>query len=143
MGSKYEVETLIEAPVARVWAVLLDFERHHEWARAFALQGRARVGEPARVHFSLLGRRLSYPVVIEKVQKERELRWCGGPRGLVRGSHYFLLEPVGPEARQTRLRHGEEFSGLAVRPLWPMLERQLGPAYSAFNRELKQRAESL
>lgn len=143
MGAKYEVETLIEAPVTRVWAALLDFERHDEWATAFALQGSARVGEPARVHFSLFGRRLSYPVVIEKVEAQRELRWCGGPRGLVRGSHYFLLEPLGPGARRTRLRHGEEFSGLAVRPLWPILQRQLGPAYSAFNHELKQRAESL
>lgn len=143
MGRKYEIETLIDAPVARVWALLLDFERHAEWATAFAVEGKARAGEAARVHFSLLGRRLSYPVVIERVEQNRELRWQGGPKALVRGSHYFLLEPTGPEARHTRLRHGEEFDGLAVRPLWPLLEKQLGPAYAAFNQQLKQRAESL
>lgn len=133
---------MIAAPAADVWLHLVDFERHGEWSTTFALDGRAKVGERGRVRFRVFGMSLSYPISLVTVDQARELRWQGGPGGLIRGSHYFRLEPAGPAGDRTRFVHGEDFSGVAVPLLWPVLLRVIGSAYEGFNRELKQRVES-
>ena len=87
---------MIAAPAADVWLHLIDFERHGEWSTTFALHGRAKVGERGRVRFRVFGMSLSYPISLVTVDQARELRWQGGPGGIIRGSHYFRLEPAGP-----------------------------------------------
>jgi len=139
---KHQTEIMIAAPVADVWSHLVDFERHGEWSTTFALHGRAKVGERGRVRFRLFGMPVSYPVSVVTVDEGRELRWQGGPGGIIQGSHYFRLEPAGPAGDRTRFVHGEDFSGVAVPLLWPVLLRVIGSAYEGFNREIKQRAES-
>jgi hypothetical protein len=136
----YETETTIEAPPSEVWQHLVDFEHHDEWSQHFKLRGRPVVGEPGRVEFVLLGRPAGSPVVIEKVDEARELRWRGGPKGLIRGSHYFILESRNG-GKQTRFRHGETFSGLIAPLVWAFLKAQLGPSYAGFNEDLKHRVE--
>ena len=137
---RYETETTIDAPPDEVWKHLTDFERHDEWSEHFKLRGRPVVGEPARVEFRLFGRAAGSAVVIERVEQGRELRWHGGPKGLVTGSHYFILQPL-DAGQRTRLRHGENFSGLLAPLVWAFLKAQLGPSYAGFNEDLKQRVE--
>jgi hypothetical protein len=136
----YETETTIDAPPGEVWKHLTDFALHDEWSHHFKLRGRPVAGESARVEFVLFGRPAGSPVVIQKVDEGRELRWHGGPKGIVTGSHYFILEPR-DDGRRTRFRHGESFSGLLAPLVWALLRAQLGPSYSGFNEELKQRVE--
>ena len=136
----YETEITIDAPPAEVWRHLVDFDRHDEWSQHFVLRGKPIVGEPGRLKFVIFGRPASAPVVIEKINEERELRWSGGPRGLVYGSHYFILRPQ-KDGRRTHFRHGEDFSGILAPLVWTLLTAQLGPSYSGFNEELKQRVE--
>jgi len=136
----YETETTIDAAPAEVWKHLTDFDRHDDWSQHFKLRGRPVVGERGRVEFVLLGRTFQVPVRIEKVQDARELRWAGGPKGVVSGSHYFILE--GREGgTRTHFRHGETFKGLIAPLVWALLTAELGPSYSGFNQELKQRVE--
>ena len=137
----YETETTIDAPPSEVWKHLADFDRHDEWSNHFKLRGQPVVGEPGRVEFSLFGRETGAPVVIEKAEESRELRWRGGSRGLITGSHYFIMESR-DGGQQTYFRHGETFSGLIAPLVWALLKAQLGPSYSGFNADLKQRAES-
>lgn len=137
---RYETETTIDAPPDAVWKHLTDFERHDEWSEHFKLRGRPVVGEPGRVEFRLFGRAAGSAVVIEQVEQGRELRWHGGPKGLVTGSHYFILQPL-DAGQRTRLRHGEDFSGLLAPLVWAFLKAQLGPSYAGFNKDLKQRVE--
>jgi hypothetical protein len=141
-GMKHETEILIEAPVCEVWAHLVDFDRHSEWSDSFVLRACPAERARGRVHFELFGRRMSHPIVLEVVAAPNRLQWCGGPKGLFCGSHYFELEPARDRPNATRLRHGEEFRGLAVPLLWPLLAHALGPAYESFNRQLKQRVEA-
>lgn len=136
----YETEVMIDAPPAEVWTHLADFERHDEWSRHFKLRGRPVVGEPGRVEFPLFGRSASAPVVIKVADEARELRWQGGPKGLVTGNHYFVLE-ARDAGQRTCFRHGEDFSGLIAPLVWKVLKAQLGPSYSGFNQDLKQRVE--
>jgi hypothetical protein len=136
----YETETTIDAPPSEVWKHLADFERHDEWSEHFKLRGRPVVGERGRLEFSLFGRPQQARVAIEKVEEARELRWHGGPKGLVSGSHFFILESIDGGER-THFRHGETFSGLIAPIVWALLKAQLGPSYTGFNADLKQRVE--
>jgi hypothetical protein len=137
---RYETETTIDAPPDAVWKHLTDFARHDEWSEHFKLRGRPVVGERGRVEFKLFGRTAGSPVVIERVEHARELRWQGGPKGLVEGSHYFVLQPL-DAGQRTRFRHGEHFSGLLAPLVWALLKTQLGPSYAGFNQDLKRRVE--
>jgi hypothetical protein len=141
MARVIRTEVVIDAPVQAVWAVLIDFARHPEWSDSFVLRGAARPGARGRVGFSILGIRLSYPVVLEVMEEPRRLKWRGGPSGLVRGRHYFEVSPLADDATKTRFVHGEEFDGIAVPMLWPLLVRALDSSYDRFNQQLKQRAE--
>jgi len=136
----YETETTIDASPAEVWKHLVDSDRHDEWSRHFKLRGRPVKGEAGRVEFTLLGRVARVPVVIERSDEARELRWRGGPPGLISGSHYFVLE-ARDGGERTRLRHGEDFSGLLAPVVWAFLKAQLGPSYSGFNEDLRRRVE--
>lgn len=136
----HETETTIDAPPSAVWTHLVDFDRHDEWSQHFKLRGRPVIGERGRVEFRLFGRASESPVIIERVDEARELRWRGGPKGLITGSHYFILESR-DDGRKTHFRHGETFSGILAPLVWALLEAQLGPSYSGFNRDLKQRVE--
>ena len=137
----YETEILIDAPPTEVWKHLTDFDSHSSWTRHFNLRGAPVIGERAQIEFSLLGRRNRVPVVIAKVDEERELRWRGGPRGVAYGSHFFILQPE-DSGRRTHFRHGEDFSGILALLVWTFLKAGLGSFYSRFNEDLKRRAES-
>ncbi len=139
---RYETEIIVDAPRSLVWAHLIDFAHHRDWSSTFTLDGHPEVGANARVGFNLFGRSWSYPVVLDVIEEGRRLQWKGGPAGLLAGTHYFLLEPHGDDVRQTRFRHGEDFRGLVVPVVWPLLVRAMGPEYDRFNRELKQRVET-
>ena len=136
----YETETTIEAPPSEVWKHLADFDRHDEWSNHFKLRGQPVVGERGRVEFALFGLAAGAPVVIKKADEARELRWYGGPKGLVTGSHYFILEGR-DGGQQTYFRHGETFSGIIAPLVWALLKAQLSPSYSGFNADLKRRVE--
>jgi hypothetical protein len=136
----YETETTIDAPPSEVWKHLADFARHDEWSAHFKLRGQPVVGEHGRVEFSLFGLAAGAPVVIEKVDEARELRWQGGPKGLITGSHYFIMESR-DGGQQTHFRHGETFTGIIAPLVWALLKAELGPSYSGFNADLKQRVE--
>lgn len=136
----HETEVTIDAPPDVVWKHLVDFDRHRDWSRSFKLQGRAVVGERGRVEFPLFGRAARWPVWIDRVDREQELRWRGGPAGVMTGSHYFALQGI-DGGRKTRLRHGETFSGVLAPLLWPFLKSGLGPSYGRFNEDLKRRVE--
>ncbi len=74
----------------------------------------------------------------------RELRWIGPARRWMRsvasGSHYYRVKDLGGDL--VRFEHGEEFEGVIVPSRWQRGEDMLAPAYAAFNRALKRRAES-
>jgi hypothetical protein len=135
----HEAEIIIDAPPSEVWKHLIDVQRHREWSEHFQLLGEPVVGGPARIQFKLLGFETRVPVVIQKVDEARELRWHGGPKGVAFGSHYFILEPL-DDGTRTRFRHGEEFSGVLAKLVVRGLDwGRGGPSYSGFNEDLRRR----
>ncbi|MFI2378449.1 SRPBCC family protein [Streptomyces sp. NPDC018964] len=133
----------IDASADRVWAVLTDFERFHEW-NPFLVEaaGRAVPGARLTLRFRLPdgGREVVFrPTVLESVPG-RLLRWRGrfGVPGIFDGVHSFELT-----ARDggTHVLQSERFSGLLV----PFSGSVITPSERGFRGltdALKARAES-
>ncbi len=135
-------EVLIEAEPSAVWQTLLDFRRYPEWNPfIIGIRGEAKVG--ARLHVTLSlpdsNREQTFSPRVTKCEEGEELRWLGHlwMKGLLDGEHFFRLEPRGGG---TRVLHGEDFSGLLLKPLLARLtDATRGFIY--MNQALKRRVE--
>ncbi len=133
----------IKANAAQVWQILMDFDAYPQW-NPFVTQisGKAAVGSPLKVSIQLEGQSLQHftPEVLIAKDKE-EFRWRGKLffTGLFDGEHYFQLKAISDT--ETQLIHGENFSGILVRPLLALIGAQTEAGFIAFNQAIKQRAE--
>jgi hypothetical protein len=135
----------IDAPPERVWAVLTDFERYHEWNPFMNVVGRANDG--ARLHVELFppgGRTSRFRPTVTRVDAPRELRWLGhlATAGLFDGEHRFVLDPIDGGSR-TSLTHAESVSGVLAPVVWRFVDTATGRGFEAMNAALKTRVESL
>lgn len=82
-----------------------------------------------------------HPRVI-RVKKNAEFAWKGNVLfpGLFDGEHFFRLEQAGQD--QTRLIHGEKFSGILV-PLLKGLLKDTASGFELMNKALKERVENI
>lgn len=137
-----ETETVIHAPVERVWAILTDFAAYPDWNPFMHVQGEARAGTSLQVTMfpEGMGPQRFKPEVL-KAEPGREFRWLGKlfVRGLFDGEHYFLLEPAGEG--KTRLKHGEYFRGILSGMLLGMIGDKTVHGFEKMNLALRQRAE--
>lgn len=138
------IETNIEinAPAARIWALLTDFARMPSWNPFIkSVSGNLAQGARLSVYIAPPGKSgMRFKPTVLTVRPERELRWLGHLLipGVFDGEHYFLLEPVGEG--KTRLTQGEKFSGLLVGLLSGTLSATEA-GFKAMNTTLKREAE--
>ena len=139
-----ETNILIKAEPQTVWQILMDFEKHPEWNPFFHTKGEAKVGAYLHNTMHLEGQKpqVFKPKVL-KVEEAKEFRWKGKllMSGLFDGEHYFKLEQVQPG--QTKLIHGENFSGILVGLLWSMIGEATEQGFRQMNEALKKKAESV
>jgi hypothetical protein len=132
----------IDAPVSRVWDVLVDLPAYPEW-NPFIVQARGKVavGETLSLRMALPGRS---PVTIEPrllvVEPERELRWKGRLLlpGLFDGEHAFVFTPL--ENGRTRLDHSERFGGILLPIARSLIHDATVESFHALDAALAQRA---
>jgi hypothetical protein len=134
----------IDAPADRVWTLLVDTGRWHEWNPfASGVDGKLEVGQKVVVHMTSGpgGRAMKIKPDVTVVVPGSELRWVGGllHPTIMRGEHYFRVEPL--EDGRSRFVHGEVFSGVLITLIGRLLLRG-EPNYQAMNDALKARAES-
>lgn len=85
---------------------------------------------------------MTFKPVVLKFEPKKEFRWKGklGIQGIFDGEHYFILEEV--DNNQTKLIHGEKFSGILVYVMGNVLEKtKIG--FELMNEALKKQSESL
>lgn len=134
----------IQARPEQVWQVLTGFAAYPEW-NPFIRQiaGRLSPGEALDVLLGAPGTKPMNirPLVVE-VEENRYFQWQGylGFKGLFGGAHYFRLEALGD--KQTRLIHGEHFSGILRAPLMALIGKNTRTGFEAMNQALKKRAET-
>ena len=133
-------EIILPAPPAKVWAVLMDFERYPEW-NPFVTEilGRAELGAELDVRLSPpKGRPMTVHPTLVVLEPERHFAWLGHLMitGLFDGEHHFELEPAAGEA--TRLRHYENFTGLLVPALLRLVGDKTRAGFEAMNIALRE-----
>ncbi|GAB2928285.1 MULTISPECIES: SRPBCC domain-containing protein [Streptomyces] len=133
----------IRSSVDRVWSVLTDFERFHEW-NPFLVEaaGRAEPGARLTLRFRLpgSGREMVFRPTVLESEPGRLLRWRGrlGVPGVFDGVHSFELIP---RDGGTHVVQTERFSGLLV----PFTDSIITPSEQGFRHltdALRTRVES-
>ena len=105
--------TNISASVQNVWAVLTDFERYSRWHPTLSLAPPPSVDAGNLLEGQALaddGQASHFMVTLVEVERPRRLVWEGGVRGILFGSHSFLLDQRADGT--TGLTDSEEFSGV-------------------------------
>jgi hypothetical protein len=131
----------INAPPSRVWAVVEDVDRYHEW-NPFFTKGRGKPvpGAPVELEMAPVGAApKTFAPTVLAVDAPREIVWRGRVLvpGLFDGTHHFQLEPTASGG--TKFTQVESFSGLLV----PFVA--FGPYYAGWlrmNEALKTRVEA-
>ncbi|ELZ95103.1 cyclase/dehydrase [Haloferax mucosum ATCC BAA-1512] len=135
----------IDAPPARVWEVLVDFDHYPEWNPFMRIAGRPNEGATLTVHLMPPGGRESvFEPDVVRCEKHRELAWVGHlvVSGLFDGEHRFHLEPLDGGER-TRFEHTEAFTGLLSGPLLWYMGDETRAGFVAMNEGLKTRVEGV
>lgn len=137
-----ETEIIIKSGVSEVWNVLMDFENHCNWNPFIkSIQGEKAVGKKLTVSIKPPGGNgMTFKPLIVTLRPNKEFRWQGklGVKGIFDGEHFFVLESLGDN--QTKLIHGEKFSGLLVSLMGDGLNKtKIG--FELMNEALKQACE--
>ncbi len=137
-----QTETEIDAPVERVWRVLVDFAAYPDWNPFIrSIHGKPEVGSRLDVEIGASDTRpMRFRPTVKAVVPDREFRWLGhlGIRGLFDGEHVFELTPLGP--RSTRFVQRERFRGIFLPFLARRLEKDVRRGFEEMNRALRGRA---
>lgn len=143
--SAVATEIVINAPPERVWKTLTNFKEFPRWNPfivSLEPQKEFAPGNPFKATMKLPGKKPNTltPKFLKTIPNE-ELRWKGSIPipGLFYGEHYFVLEPLA-SGQQTKMVHGENFSGLLVPLLGGMLTQVKG-CFEDMNNTLKQEVE--
>ncbi len=131
----------IDAPVERVWIVLLDFPSYSDWNPFIVgLSGDAKPGHVLRAHARIPGRKeMSFNTRVSGLKENRELLLHSTyVRGLVYGQHRFTIEPLGP--KRARFSQGVSFSGILV-PIMGGWIRGTQKGLEQMNEAMKKRCE--
>ena len=129
----------IEATGDRVWQNLSDLEQYRHWNRSTRFNTAPKAGKVQLMLVKLGVLWLPVPVLIQHCNARQGLRWIGGIPGLITGSHYF--QPQAIDQNRSRLAHGEDFSGLLVPVLLPLLSKVLDALYDTINSDIKAQCE--
>jgi hypothetical protein len=135
----------INATPEKIWKVLVDFEKYHEWNPFIKhIRGDAEVGKKIEAKIHPPGQRdMIFKPILLKVDKNKELRWIGHLLfpGIFDGEHIFLIEKL--DKSRILFRHEEKFSGILVPILWKSLYQHTRVGFIEMNQALKKRVENL
>ena len=135
-------EITIHAPAQIVWNILMDFENYPAWNPFMQIKGNAKQGNRLEVTIALDEHKpqIFKPEILE-LRPEKSFRWLGHfiIKGLFDGEHLFNLEVVAEN--ETRLIHGENFTGMLSGLILKMIEEKSLAGFEKMNAALKQEAE--
>jgi len=140
-----ETQIDIDAPVERVWSLLVDFPAYPRWNPFVrSIEGILEAGQSLKVFIQPQGANgMRFQPTVLAVQPNRELRWKGKLflPGLFDGEHCFKLEEK-PGGGLT-FHQSETFSGILVPLFRRSLDGSTKQGFVAMNEALKREAEKL
>lgn len=131
------VDIDIDAPAARVWALLTDAARFPSWnSTVTSIEGAIREGETVAVKMAIAPERV-FRLEVGEVVPEKQMVWSDGNFLFGGRRTYRLL----PSERGVRFEMSEVFSGWML----PLIARSLpdfGPTFERYAEDLKAAAEA-
>jgi uncharacterized membrane protein len=137
----YHISVSIDAPSHRVWAVMSDIERWHEWTPTIRSVRRTntgpfRIGARARVHQPKLP---PADWIVTALQEGRSFTWESRAPGI----HVVARHEVEPIASGSRVTLSIQYNG-PIGHLFGLLTSGINRRYIALEADgLKRRAEAL
>ena len=138
-----ETSITIAAPIQTVWNILTSFEEYPSWNPFITkIEGELKMGGQLSNTLMINGKPNYFQPNIITLEEGRKFEWLGsGPLGMFNGQHYFELEDLGNN--QTKLIHGEHFSGWLRWLIMLMIGKETKRGFEAMNAALKARAEAM
>lgn len=138
---KITTQIHINAPLEKVWNIFSDVKKYGEWNPfLIEVQGDMNEGKFLKIKVALSNGkiRIAEPKV-DKLIYGREICFLAKKSFLFTGKHYFIFEAV--SSGETRVIHGEIFSGILPFLLWHKIEKVFTASFEEMNKALKLRAE--
>lgn len=121
----------IEAPRARIWAMLTDFARYQEWHPFAAIKGVAATDAEIDYTFKDLLAKVKSPWIPMKIvacEQASFISWKFGIPGLMWFEEWYQLDEQG---KGTRVEHGMRLSGPLSWPTRRIVTRRFMPMLQA------------
>ena len=136
-----KTEIILNASKEKVWNTLTDLENYANWNPFIvSSKGEAVVGQKLTNKLISNGKETVFNPIVTKSEQNREFEWLGsGLMGMFKGRHYFILEDAGNG--QTKLIHGEHFSGLLSGLVMKFIGDDTLKNFQAMNKALKGQVE--
>ncbi|MEM9935007.1 MAG: SRPBCC domain-containing protein [Bacteroidota bacterium] len=139
--SHLKTEIILNASTEKVWKTLTDLPNYQHWNPfIISSEGEPVVGNRITNKMVLNGKVNVFMPTITKAEPQKELEWLGkGMMGMFKGRHYFKLEDLGDD--QTKLIHGEMFSGLLSGLIMRMIGDETLKSFEKMNHALKKEVD--
>jgi len=138
MEKQIKTSIQIDASPETVWKILTDFNSYPKWNPFIkSLKGKVKVGH--QISIELPGMKIKPTIQSFKVNEE--FSWLGHLwiKGLFDGHHQFKL--IKQKDGSTLFEHNEDFTGVLVKPLLKMVEKDTKKGFEEMNKQLKALAE--
>jgi hypothetical protein len=139
-----QANATINAPAARVWAVLVDLDHYGEWNTFVpSMQSAFQVGSILRMRVQMRkSMRTTSAETITAIEDQRLLAWkTRSPAWWLRGERFQVITSI--DEHTTIYETQESFKGLLAPLVQLLFEHDLQRGFAAVARDLKARAESL
>lgn len=139
-----QASATINAPLARVWAVLIDLDHYGEWNTFVpSIQSTFQVGSKLTMRVQMRkGMQVTSVETITAIDDQRLLAWkTRSPAWFLRGERFQVIASLDAETTEYMTR--ESFKGLFAPLVQLLFGRDLQRGFAAVARDLKARAESL
>jgi hypothetical protein len=138
-----QAEVTINAPLARVWSVLVDLERYSEWNTFVpSMQSSFQVGSLLTMGVRMRkGIEVKSVETITAIEPHHLLAWkTRSPEWFLQGERFQIVTEL--DAHTTQYRTQEAFSGIFAPIIKILFGKDLQRGFSAVAHGLKERAES-
>ncbi|TCN59538.1 SRPBCC domain-containing protein [Flavobacterium circumlabens] len=135
---QYHTCIIIQAPVDNVWKSLINFKSYPEWNPIVGkLEGDMIEGNKITT-FIIPLKKTFHPILISyKINKEIVWQGVQGAKKILAGKHYYKLVKL--NERETKLYHGEFFTGLFSYFISKKMIKKMEDAFVSHNKILKKK----
>lgn len=140
MTKTIETNIEINSKQETVWQALSRFSEYKRWNFGTWFSKEPVLGKWQIMHVKLFGVWVVVPVKILCYNSREGVRWKGGIPFIFMGSHYFKTEKISDD--KTLYIQGEDFNGIAVPLLLPVMKKTLFTLYHGGNNNIKDYCES-